>query len=188
MMEAVEQLRDAALKAVPGAQIESTGAGSVEPGLLIDRAHIYAVAKFFKEDERYQMDYCSCVTGVDYLPKQIKKKVKQTDPNDSNKTVDKEVVEDVPGCIEVVYHLYSIAKRHGPLKLKVRAPREAAQCRVPSLTPLWRGCEFQEFPMRKDYQPPLDYEWEPTPHDETLERAKQVHGTVPPTAVADEKK
>jgi NADH-quinone oxidoreductase subunit C len=71
---------------------------------------------------------------------------------------------------------------------------------VPSLTPLWRSAEFQEreafdlfgivfdghpdlrrilmwdefadFPMRKDYVGPDDYEYEPTPHDEVLERAK----------------
>jgi NADH-quinone oxidoreductase subunit C len=26
--------------------------------------------------------------------------------------------------------------------------------------------------MRKDYRPPEDYEWEPTPHDEVLAHAK----------------
>ena len=72
---------------------------------------------------------------------------------------------------------------------------------LPSLTPIWRGAEFQEreifdlygiifdghpdlrrilmwegfkdFPMRKDYVEPDDYEYEPTPHDEVLERSKQ---------------
>jgi NADH-quinone oxidoreductase subunit C len=115
-----------------------------------------------------------------------------------------------------VYHLFSVAKRQGPIKLRVRAPRELAHCRVPSLTPLWRSCEFQEreafdlygvvfeghpdlrrilmwdeftdYPMRKDYQPPLDYEWEPTPHDHTLERAKQIQGITPPSALTEEKK
>lgn len=215
-MDTIEQLKDAALKAVAGAQIEITGAGAVEPGLVVDRDHMFAVAKFFRDDERYAMDYCSCVTAVDFLPKQTKKKVKQPDPNDASKTVEKEIVEDAPGFIEVVYHLFSVAKRQGPIKLRVRAPRELAQCRVPSLTPLWRSCEFQEreaydlygvvfeghpdlrrilmwdeftdYPMRKDYQPPLDYEWEPTPHDHILERAKQIHGIMPPSALTEEKK
>jgi NADH-quinone oxidoreductase subunit C len=75
---------------------------------------------------------------------------------------------------------------------------------VASLTPIWRGCELQEreifdlygvifeghpdlrrilmwdgfvdYPMRKDYVEPDDYEYEPTPHDEVLERTKQHHG------------
>jgi len=33
--------------------------------------------------------------------------------------------------------------------------------------------------MRKDYREPDDYEWEPTPHDEVLERAKQHYPLRP---------
>jgi NADH-quinone oxidoreductase subunit C len=188
-MEAIEKIKEIAAQVVPGAKIEiinSTPAAQ-QPALLVDREHIYAVGKFLKEDPRFQMDFCSCVTGVDYLPK-----------------------ADKPGCIEVVYHLYSTTQKQGPIVLKVRAPRELEQCHVPSLTPLWRSCEFQEreaydlygvkfnghpdlrrilmwdeftdFPMRKDYTPPADYEWEPTPHDDTLDRAVQEGGIMPPTA------
>jgi NADH-quinone oxidoreductase subunit C len=32
--------------------------------------------------------------------------------------------------------------------------------------------EFQHYPMRKDYVEPDDYDYEPTPHDEVLERVK----------------
>jgi NADH-quinone oxidoreductase subunit C len=184
-MEAIEKLKELALAIVPGAQIEiiNSTLAAAQPALLVDREHIFGVARFFKEDPRFQMDFCSCVTGVDY-PKL--------------------------GVIEVVYHLYSVALRHGPVVLKVRTPRELEQCRVPSLTPVWRGCEFQEreafdlygvkfdghpdlrrilmwdefkdHPMRKDYVPPMDYEWEPTPHDETLQRAVKEEGIMPPTA------
>jgi NADH-quinone oxidoreductase subunit C len=109
--------------------------------------------------------------------------------------------------------LYSVVLKHGPIVLKVRVPRELDQCCVPSLTPVWRGCEFQEreaydlygvkfdghpdlrrilmwdeftdHPMRKDYAPPADYEWEPTPHDETLQRAVQEQGVMPPSALTE---
>ena len=187
-MEAIEKVKELALAATPGAQIEiiNSTPAAAQPALLVDREHFHGVGKFFKEDPRFQMDFCSCVTGVDY-PKL--------------------------GMIEVVYHLYSVALKHGPIVLKVRAPRELGQCRVPSLTPLWRGCEFQEreafdlygvkfdghpdlrrilmwdefkdHPMRKDYVPPADYEWEPTPHDETLDRAREVAGVVPPSAIEE---
>ena len=187
-MEAIEKVKEQVLAAVPGAQIEiiNSTPAAAQPALLVDREHIYGVGKFFKEDPRFQMDFCSCVTGVDYLK---------------------------AGHIEVVYHLYSVAQKHGPIVLKVRAPRDLEQCRVPSLTSLWRGCEFQEreafdlygvkfdghpdlrrilmwdefkdHPMRKDYVPPADYEWEPTPHDETLERAREVAGIVPPSAIEE---
>ena len=187
-MEAIEKLKELAIAAVPGAQIEiiNSTPAAAQPALLVDREHIFGVAKFFKEDPKLQMDFCSCVTGVDY-PKL--------------------------GVVEVVYHLYSVALKHGPVILKVRAPRVLEQCRVPSLTPVWRGCEYQEreafdlygvkfdghpdlrrilmwdefkdHPMRKDYLPPADYEWEPTPHDETLTRAREMTGIVPPSAIEE---
>jgi NADH-quinone oxidoreductase subunit C len=187
MMPTLEQLQ----QAVPGAQISvvpSTPAAA-QSAFLVDREHIVAVAQALKSDARWQMDFCSCVTGVDYLKE---------------------------GHIEVVYHLYSVALKHGPVVLKVRAPRDLAQCEVPSLTPVWRGCEFQEreafdlfgvrfaghpdlrrilmwdefkdHPMRKDYSSPQDYEWEPTPHAEVLTRAKATGGVIPPSAAAEVKK
>ena len=191
MIPAIEQLCEAVRTAVPGAMLEiipSTPAAA-QPALLVDNDHVVAVAKYLKDDPNYRLDFCSCVTGVDYLAK---------------------------GFIEVVYHLYSVALKHGPVVLKVRAPRDIEQCRVPSLTPVWRGCEFQEreafdlygvkftghpdlrrilmwdgfqdFPMRKDYVPPADYEWEPTPHDEVLKRAKAANGIMPPSAAVEAKK
>jgi NADH-quinone oxidoreductase subunit C len=35
---------------------------------------------------------------------------------------------------------------------------------------MWDG--FKDHPMRRDYVEPDDYEYEPTPHDEVLSRAK----------------
>ena len=190
-MPTIEQLIDAVRAAVPGAVLEiipSTPAAA-QPALLVDCEHAVAVARYLKDDPTCQMDFCSCVTGVDYLAK---------------------------GIVEVVYHLYSVSRKQGPVVLKVRAPRELDKCRVPSLTPVWRGCEFQEreafdlygikfdghpdlrrilmwneftdHPMRKDYVPPADYEWEPTPHDDVLKRAKAEGGIMPPSAVAVEVK
>jgi NADH-quinone oxidoreductase subunit C len=184
-MVTVEQL----CEAVPGATIEvvpSTPAAQ-QPAFLVDREHILPVAQYFKN--QLQFDLCSCVTGVDYIKQNY---------------------------IEVVYHLYSVALKQGPVVLKVRAPRDLPDCKVPSLTPVWRGCEYQEreafdlygvrfdghpdlrrilmwdeftgHPMRKDYVPPADYEWEPTPHDETLKRAKAAGGLIPPSAAAAEVK
>jgi NADH-quinone oxidoreductase subunit C len=191
-MDGIEQIKEAVTAAVPGASIEvipSTPAAN-QPSLLIDREHIVAVAKFLKVDPRFLMDFCSCVTGVDYLAK-----------------------GETPGYIEVVYHLYSVALKHGPIVLKMRAPRELDQCRVPSLTPVWRGCEYQEreafdlygvkfeghpdlrrilmwdeftdHPMRKDYVPPSDYEWEPTPHGDTLKRAMESESSILPASARE---
>jgi NADH-quinone oxidoreductase subunit C len=111
------------------------------------------------------------------------------------------VTRVVPGFLEAVYHLYSMELRHGPLVIRIRTGNRGEDVRIPSLTPVWRSCEFQEreiydlfgiifddhpdlrrilmwdgfagHPMRRDYVEPDDYEWEPTPHDEVLEKAQR---------------
>ena len=105
-----------------------------------------------------------------------------------------------PGYLEAVYHLYSMRKKHGPVVIRMRTANRTDKVELPSLTPVWRSAEFQErevfdlygivftghpdlrrllmwpeftdFPMRKDYVEPDDFEYEPTPHDKVLERAK----------------
>ena len=139
------------------------------------------------------VDYCSNVTGVDYLEAEVKEKI--TNEAGAVETV----TRTEPGRIDVVYHLYSMQNKSGRLVLKQRTSRENAE--VESLTPVWRSCELQErevydlfgvnfkghpdqrrilmwdefegHPMRKDYVEPFDYEWEPTPHDEILEKHKR---------------
>ena len=39
--------------------------------------------------------------------------------------------------------------------------------------------EFEDHPMRKDYVEPDDYEYEPTPHDEVLAKAKEHYPARP---------
>ena len=107
-----------------------------------------------------------------------------------------------PGFLEAVYHLYSVALKLGPLVLRMRTGNRADRVELPSLTPVWRSAEFQErevfdlfgivftghpdlrrllmwegfkdYPMRKDYVEPDDFDYEPTAHDEVLKRA-QAH-------------
>ena len=117
------------------------------------------------------------------------------------KDVDELRTTTIPGTLEVVYHLYSIEKKHGPIVLRMRTQDRGTGVHLPSLTPIWRGAELQEreifdlfgvifdghpdlrrllmwddfvdHPMRRDYVDPDDYEYEPTAHDEVLQRAQQ---------------
>jgi NADH-quinone oxidoreductase subunit C len=106
----------------------------------------------------------------------------------------------VPGYLEAVYHLFSVSKKHGPVVIRMRTENRSDQVELPSLTPIWRGAEFQEreifdlygivftghpdlrrllmwdefkdHPMRRDYVEPDDFEYEPTAHDDVLKRAE----------------
>lgn len=203
-MESLDQIARRIQDAVPGARVEivPNDSPAAQPSLLISSEHALAVAKFLKDDPQLQFDYASNVTGVDWLDSVTKTKTKVKRVADG---VEKEVEELIEtkraGHLEVVYHLYSMRLKHGPLIIRQRTANRSDQNHVASLTPIWRGCEFQErevydlygvvfdghpdlrrilmwegfkhHPMRKDYVPPDDFEYEPTPHDEVLERAKE---------------
>ncbi len=198
--ELLERLRavfpDAALELV------DNPAPCDQPSLLIDHAHAPGIATFLRDDPTLRLDYCSNVTGVDWLDREITETVKKTVTAEDGTTseVDEKVKRTEPGYLEVVYHLYSMAlKSAAPVILRLRTANRTDAVTVPSLTSVWRSCEFQErevfdlygviftdhpdlrrilmwdefkdHPMRKDYVEPDDYEYEPTPHAAVLDRA-----------------
>jgi NADH-quinone oxidoreductase subunit C len=206
--EGIKMMIDAAL---PGSGVEIVTNPSVsgQHSLRLDPSHAVAVAKFLRDDEGLSLDFLSNATGVDWPDKEITEKVKVKRP--VTKTVDgveqtaEETVEETrkrvePGCLEAVYHLYSVARKHGPVVIRMRTVNRTDQVELPSLTSVWRSAEFQEreifdlygivfkghpdlrrllmwdgfkdHPMRRDYVDPDDFEYEPTAHDEVLKRAE----------------
>ena len=88
---------------------------AVEGGAVwVASKDLVAVCRCLKDTERFGLDYLANLTAVDYPPDRM----------------------------DVVYHLYSMAHKHGPLVLKVKLPR--ATPTAASVTPIWRGAEFQE--------------------------------------------
>ncbi|MDR1818469.1 MAG: NADH-quinone oxidoreductase subunit D [Puniceicoccales bacterium] len=179
------------------ATLVNDAGAAAQHSLLLANDTAGDVAAFLRDDPELRLDFCSNVTGVDWLKQ---------------------------GYLEAVYHLYSVEKKSpAPVVVRLRTQGRGsatldgglsalgAEQTVPSLTPVWASCELQErevfdlygivfaghpdlrrllmwdefvdFPMRKDYVEPDDYEWEPTPHDKVLEKAK-AHWA--PAAVAQE--
>src|SRR6266487_140642 len=184
------------------------GSPSQQSSLLIDKEHAREVAQFLRDDPALRLDFCSNATGVDWLDRVVTKKVKvKKIVEGEEKEAEETQQEKIPGYLEAVYHLYSISQKHGPVIIRMRTTDRAAGARLPSLTPIWRSAEFQEreifdlygirfeghpdmrrilmwdefedHPMRKDYREPDDYEYEPTPHDDVLERAKRYYTPRP---------
>ena len=216
-MKTVEEIKAAIEAAVPGAGVEfvPNPSASAQNSLRLAPESAVAVAKFLRDDADLAFDFLSNVTGVDWPDKEIAEKVKvmrwvtKTVDGPDGQKVDQPVEETVEetrkriesGCLEVVYHLYSVGKKHGPLVLRMRTVNRTDQVDLPSLTPVWRSAELQErevfdlygvvfgghpdlrrllmwdgfkdHPMRRDYVEPDDFEYEPTPHDEVLKRAQE---------------
>jgi NADH-quinone oxidoreductase subunit C len=201
-VESLEQIKSRIEAAISGACLEiiPNDSPSAQRSLLVDIENGSAVAKFLRDDPALCFDYLSNATGVDWLDAELTEKIKVRKMVDGvEKEVEEVKKTPRPGYLETVYHLYSTVLKHGPLILRLRTPNRT-EVHLPSLTPVWRGAELQEreiydlygiifdghpdlrrilmwdefkdHPMRKDYVPPDDFEYEPTPHDEVLERAK----------------
>jgi len=154
-VKSAEEIKAAIEAAVPGAVVKviANPSPSAQHSLLLDPGHAFTVAEFLRDDEELALDFLSNVTGVDLLDKEIAEKVKVT--RQVPKTVDgveqmvEETVEETrkrvePGYLEAVYHLFSIAKKHGPVIIRMRTVNRSDQVELPSLTPVWRSAEFQE--------------------------------------------
>lgn len=116
MLPRVEEIKTTLEQLLPGVPLALEGGA-----LFVEPKDVVAVCRCLKENERFAMDYLANLTAVDYPP----------DPAAGG-----------TGRMDVVYHLCSMTQKHGPLTLKVKLPR--ANPTVASVTPIWRGAEFQE--------------------------------------------
>jgi NADH-quinone oxidoreductase subunit C len=184
-----EQVKAAIEAAVPGcrAEILLNPSPAAQHSLILDHEHAVEVARFLRDDAALRLDFCSNVTGVDWLDSEVSEKVKVKKVVDGAETEVEEVRKTrTPGRLEAVYHLFSMEKKHGPVVIRLRTVNRTNDVRLPSLTPVWRSAEFQEreifdlygiefeghpdlrrllmwdeftdHPMRKDYVPPADDE------------------------------
>jgi NADH-quinone oxidoreductase subunit C len=210
-MKTIEEIKAAIEAAAPGAGVEIVlnPGPSTQHSLRLSPESAVKVATFLRDDAELALDFLSNVTGVDWLDKEITEKIKVT--HQVLKAVDgveqtvEETVEETqkrvePGYLEVVYHLFSVSKKHGPVVLRMRTENRSDKVELPSFTPVWRSAEFQErevfdlygvvfkghpdlrrilmwdefkdHPMRRDYVEPDDYEYEPTAHDAVLAKAE----------------
>jgi NADH-quinone oxidoreductase subunit C len=224
-LKTVEEIKAAIEAAVPGARVEIVPNPSVsgQHSLRLDPGYAVAVATFLRDDAELSLDFLSNATGVDWPDKEVAEKVKVR--GTVTKTVEgveqqvEETVEEtrkriVPGCLEAVYHLFSMAKKHGPVVIRMKTMNRTDRVELPSLTPVWRSAEFQEreifdlfgivftghpdlrrllmwdefkdHPMRRDYVEPDDFEYEPTAHDEVLARAQAQRSREQGTAIRDQ--
>jgi NADH-quinone oxidoreductase subunit C len=180
----LNEIRARLQAAIPGCQVDLVvnGSPSAQNSLLIDRQHGLEAAQVLRGLE---LDYCSNVTAVDWPERVQTEKIKTKQVVDgAEKEIEQTVKTTIPGYLEVVYHLFSMSKKEGPVVVRMRTGNRTDDVALPSLTPVWRSAEFQEreafdlygivfeghpdlrrilmwegftdYPMRKDYVPPPD--------------------------------
>ena len=191
-MLSLTHIQELILQPFPAAQvslIKNLGLAG-QDSLLLDATHALSISKLLRDHPDLRLDYCSNVTGVDWLDKTLKEKKTVTELVEGVPTqVEKEISVVTPGYLEAVYHLYSMTLKHGPVIIRLRTANRTDAVELPSLTPAWKSADFQEreiydlfgirftghpdlrrllmwdefegHPMRKDYIPPDD---EPLPN------------------------
>lgn len=172
-MISAEHIHARITAALPGVQVtivHNPGPAG-QHSLLVAPDDAVAVACFLRDDGELRLDYCSNVSGVDW-------------PDGPPQNDDATSASVREGCLEVVYHLYSVHHRHGPVILRMRTGNRSDRVTLPSLTSVWRSAELQEreiydlygvhfvghpdlrrllmwdgfegHPMRRDYEEPPD--------------------------------
>jgi NADH-quinone oxidoreductase subunit C len=169
---------------------------AAQHSLRVGNDDLLRVAAFLRDQLAF--DLLSNATGVDWP---------EAEKADAVAIPEAEAGTAESGFLETVYHLYSTSKRIGPLVLRARTADRGDNACIPSLVSIYRSAEFQEreifdlygivftghpdlrrilmwdefvdHPMRKDYVAPDDYEYEPTPHDDVLEKAKKHYPANP---------
>ena len=164
--EILEMLRQRFGPGVVGAATEA-----IDPWIEVAPQALVDACCFLRDEPRLRFNMLQCITGVDYL---------QVDP--------KRKIEGQPR-IEVVYHLVSLVHKDR-LALKVTLPRwkdgvEGQLPEVPTVSGVWKTAMWHErevydlmgvrflghpdltrilcpddwegHPLRKDYQMPLEY-------------------------------
>ncbi|MBT8036871.1 MAG: NADH-quinone oxidoreductase subunit C [Verrucomicrobiae bacterium] len=173
---------------------------SEQHSILVESDDLVEVMTYLRDSSGLEFDYLSNLSGVDWPNADVAQKVAiEKSEAESEEGTESQSTD---GFLEVVYHLYSMARKEGPLVLRARTQDRGENNSIASVTPVYRSAEFQEreafdlfgidftghpdlrrilmwdeyedFPMRKDYVNPDDYEYEPTPHADTLKRA-EVH-------------
>jgi NADH-quinone oxidoreductase subunit C len=169
-----------------------------ERSILVDPSSFLALVELMRDDDEIGIDYLSNVTGVDWPEKIVKEMV-----DGKEKEVAQTIENTVGGYLEVIYHFYSVQHKSGPWTLRMRTGDREENVTLPSITPIFQSADFQErevfdlygirfeghpdlrrifmwdefedYPMRKDYEDPDDYEYEPTPHKKVLVRTQRHH-------------
>ncbi len=190
---------------------------SAQHSILVDKDDAIEVFTYLRDTKGLEFDFLSNVSAVDWPKGELADSVAvpSTDAEGSDEKSDDAEKQKSGGFLEVVYHLYSIARQTSePLVLRQRTQDRGENNAVTSVQPVFRSAEFQEreaydlfgidfighpdlrrilmwdefedHPMRKDYVNPDDYEYEPTPHATVLKRAES-HYTSSETQESDEK-
>lgn len=127
-----------AVKAKFGDAIVATSSEHGDEVITVKRDQLVAIARFLRDDPAMAFDMPVFVTAIDLVHWQPLGRRGAPDPG-TRPAYDAEASDGLR--FEVCYQLRSIAHRH---RLRVKVQVKDTDAKVPSLTPLWAGFNWQE--------------------------------------------
>jgi NADH-quinone oxidoreductase subunit C len=156
-----------------GSRIQSKKLDAIDPFIIVDAADIFEICRFLKTEPRLRFDLLNCISGVDYL---------ELDPKKVAKAGFEPHLEVVYHLSSFTHRHRFVVKIMLP-RWKDGTP--GALPDVPSVTSIWRAADWHErevydlcgvnfpghpelrrillsedwegYPLRKDYEFPLEY-------------------------------
>ena len=104
------------IKAKFGDKVQDSHAFRDDQTVVVDKACIYEVAKYLRDDPSMKMNFLMDLTAVDYLDKK-------------------------PVRFEVVYHFFSLERNH---RVRVKAPVDEEDCIIDSIVALYKSANWYE--------------------------------------------
>lgn len=156
-----------------GSKISGSNLQAIDPWIEVTPDGLVEVCKFLKDDAELKLDYLNCITGIDYL---------EVDPKKAAKADFQPHTEVVYHLSSIVKKHSLVVKVKLP-RWKDDVPGQIPE--LPSVNQIWRTADWHErevydlsgvwftghpnmrrilcpedwegYPLRKDYQMPLDY-------------------------------
>ncbi|MGV3606840.1 MAG: NADH-quinone oxidoreductase subunit C [Planctomycetaceae bacterium] len=156
-----------------GSKISGSNLQAIDPWIEVTPDGLVEVCRFLKDDAELKLDYLNCITGIDYL---------EVDPKKAAKADFQPHTEVVYHLSSIVKKHSLVVKVKLP-RWKDDVPGQIPE--LPSVNQIWRTADWHErevydlsgvwftghpnmrrilcpedwegYPLRKDYQMPLDY-------------------------------
>lgn len=156
-----------------GSKISGSNLQAIDPWIEVTPDGLIEVCKFLKDDAELKLDYLNCITGIDYL---------EVDPKKAAKA-DFQPHTQVVYHLSSIVKKHSLVIKVKLPRWKNDVPGQIPE--LPSVNQIWRTADWHErevydlsgvwftghpnmrrilcpedwegYPLRKDYQMPLDY-------------------------------
>lgn len=156
-----------------GSKISGSNLQAIDPWIEVTPDGLIEVCKFLKDDAELKLDYLNCITGIDYL---------EVDPKKAAKA-DFQPHTQVVYHLSSIVKKHSLVIKVKLPRWKDDVPGQIPE--LPSVNQIWRTADWHErevydlsgvwftghpnmrrilcpedwegYPLRKDYQMPLDY-------------------------------